>query len=392
VSQKDWIEKDYYKTLGVPKDAKPADIKKAFRGLAKKLHPDSNENDPKAEARFKEVSEAYEVLSDEGKRAEYDEARTLFGSGGFRMPGPGGAGQGPGATTFDLSDLLGRMGSGAGSRAGDVFSGIFNRGGGGQRRARRGADVESSVTLSFDEALTGLTLPLRLTSEAPCTSCAGTGAKAGTVPRVCPTCEGAGQVNRNQGGFAFPEPCRACRGRGLVVDDPCPTCTGSGRAPSTRTVQARIPAGVRGGQKIRLRGKGAPGENGGDAGDLLIAVTVTPHPVFGRDGDNLTITVPVTYTEAALGADIAVPVPGGGTVTVRLGEGTANGRVLRVRGKGVTRKDGTKGDLLVTVEVAVPARLSTEAREALSSYAAATADHDPRAELMAKARQAGGAR
>jgi molecular chaperone DnaJ len=391
VSQKDWIEKDYYKTLGVPKDASAADIKKAFRGLAKKLHPDSNENDPKAEARFKEVSEAYEVLSDEGKRKEYDEARTLFGSGGFRMPGPGGAGQGPGATSFDLSDLFGRMGSGAGSRAGDVFSGIFNRGGT-QRRARRGADIESSVTLSFDEALSGVTLPLRLTSDAPCTVCAGTGAKAGTVPRVCPTCEGAGQVNRNQGGFAFPEPCRACRGRGLVVDDPCPTCTGSGRAPSTRTVQARIPAGVRGGQKIRLRGKGAPGENGGDAGDLLIAVTVTPHPVFGRDGDNLTVTVPVTYTEAVLGADIAVPVPAGGTVTVRLAEGTANGRVLRVRGKGVTRKDGTKGDLLVTVEVAVPARLSTEAREALSSYAAATADHDPRAELMAKARQAGGAR
>ncbi len=392
MSQKDWIEKDYYKTLGVPKDASAADVKKAFRGLAKKLHPDSNENDPKAEARFKEVSEAYEVLSDEGKRKEYDEARALFGSGGFRMPGPAGPGQGPGATSFDLSDLLGRMSSGAGGRAGDVFSGIFNRGGSGARRPRRGADVESSVTLSFDEALSGLTLPLRLTSEAPCTVCAGTGAKAGTVPRVCPTCEGAGQVNRNQGGFAFPEPCRACRGRGLVVDDPCPTCTGSGRAPSTRTVQARIPAGVRSGQKIRLRGKGAPGENGGDPGDLLIAVTVSPHPVFGRDGDNLTVTVPVTFTEAALGADIAVPVPGGGTVTVRLAEGTANGRVLRVRGKGVSRKDGTKGDLLVTVEVAVPARLSSEAQAALSSYAQATADHDPRAELMAKARQAGGAR
>jgi molecular chaperone DnaJ len=398
VSQKDWIEKDYYKALGVPKSASQAEIKKAFRGLAKKHHPDSNENDPKAEAKFKEVSEAYDVLSDEGKRKEYDEARTLFGSGGFRPPGGFGGQQG-GTGSFDLNDLFARMnnGGGGGSAGGgggfsDVFGGIFNRGGGGAgaRRPRRGADVESAVTLSFDEALRGVTLPLRLTSDAPCTACAGSGARNGTTPRVCPTCQGVGQVNRNQGGFAFPEPCRECRGRGLVVDDPCPTCTGSGRAPSTRTVQARIPAGVKSGQKIRLRGKGTSGENGGEAGDLLIVVTVKPHPVFDRDGDNLTVTVPVTFAEAALGADVDVPVPTGGTVKVRLSEGTSSGRVLRVRGKGVTRKDGTKGDLLVTVEVAVPQKLSSAAREALSSYAEATADHDPRADLRARARQGGG--
>ena len=396
MSQKDWIEKDYYKALGVSKDASAAEIKKAFRALAKKHHPDSNENDPKSEAKFKDVSEAYDVLSDDAKRKEYDEARSLFGSGGFRNPGGFGGQPGGGSASFDLNDLLGRMNTGGGSTAGtggggfgDVFGGIFNRGGSGARRPRRGADVESAVTLGFDEALSGVTLPLRLTSDAPCAACAGSGARHGTTPRVCPTCQGVGQVNRNQGGFAFPEPCRECRGRGLVVDDPCPTCSGSGRAPSTRTVQARIPAGVKSGQKIRLRGKGTSGENGGEPGDLLIVVTVTPHPVFGRDGENLTVTVPVTFGEAALGADIAVPVPGGGTVKVRLAEGTASGRVLRVRGKGVTRKDGTKGDLLVTVEVAVPHKLSSQARDALSAFADATSDHDPRAELMSRARLGG---
>ncbi len=391
MSQKDWIEKDFYKTLGVSKDAKPAEIKKAFRTLAKKHHPDSNENDPKSEARFKEISEAYDVLSDETTRKEYDEARSLFGGGGFRAPGGfGGSGGGGGATSFDLSDLLGRAGGGG---FGDVFGGIFNRGGGGQsqgRRPRRGSDIESTVTLSFDEALSGLTLPLRLTSDAPCTVCSGTGARNGTTPRVCPTCQGVGEVNRNAGGFAFPEPCRECRGRGLVVDDPCPSCAGSGHAPSTRTVQARIPAGVRSGQKIRLRGKGTPGEYGGEAGDLLVVVTVTPHPVFGRDGDNLTVTVPVTFAEAALGADIRVPVPDGGPVKLRLAEGTQGGRVMRVRGRGVRRKDGSRGDLLVTVEIAVPQRMSSHAREVLTAYAEATADLDPRAELMARAHKTGG--
>jgi molecular chaperone DnaJ len=177
----------------------------------------------------------------------------------------------------------------------------------------------------------------------------------------------------------------------MVVDDPCTTCHGSGHAPSTRTVSARIPAGVKNGQRIRLRGKGVAGENGGENGDLLVVVTVTPHPVFGRDGDNLTIAVPVTFAEAALGADVAVPVPAGGTVKVRLAEGTQSSRVLRVRGKGVRRKDGTHGDLLVTVEVAVPNRLSADARDALTAYAAATKDHDPRADLMARAKD-GGAR
>ena len=390
MSQKDMYEKDYYQALGVSKDATAAEIKKAFRALAKKHHPDSNENDPKAEARFKEVSEAYDVLSDEAKRKEYDEARALFG-GGFRRPGGFGGPTGPGGqTTFDINDLLRGAGAGGagGGGLGDVFGSIFNRGGGGRNRARRGADIESSVTLSFDEALEGITLPLRLTTEAPCGVCAGTGARHGTTPRVCPACGGAGEVNRNAGGFAFPEPCRECRGRGLVVDDPCPACNGSGHAPSTRTVQARIPAGVRNGSKIRLRGKGVQGEHGGEAGDLLVAVKVTPHPVFGRDGDNLTVSVPITFDEAALGADISVPVPDGGPVKLRLAEGTQTGRIMRVRGRGVRRKDGTRGDLLVTVEVAVPQKLSKEARDALAAYAEATAGQDPRADLAARAASA----
>jgi molecular chaperone DnaJ len=202
---------------------------------------------------------------------------------------------------------------------------------------------------------------------------------------VCPTCSGTGQTSRNQGGFALSEPCRDCKGRGLVVDNPCPVCNGSGRAASTRTLQARIPSGVRDGMRIRLKGKGAPGERGGVAGDLYVVVHVKPHTVFGRDGDNLTITVPVTYPEAVLGADIRIPVLGGQPVTVKLPPGSANGRTLRVRGKGAPGKGGARGDLLVTFEVAVPVKLSDTAKEALESYRQATADHDVRAELLAAA-------
>ncbi len=206
------------------------------------------------------------------------------------------------------------------------------------------------------------------------------------MPRVCPTCEGTGQTTRNAGGFAFAEPCGACAGRGLIVDDPCPNCHGSGRGLSTRTVQARIPAGVKDGARIRLKGKGAPGERGGQNGDLYVVVHVTSHPVFGRKGDNLTVTVPITFTEATLGGQVAVPTPGGGTVTLKIPAGTANGRTFRVRGKGVARKDGTKGDLLASVEVKVPSDLSDEAREALQKYAEATAGEDPRADLLAAAK------
>ena len=388
---KDWLEKDFYKVLGVDKGASADEIKKKYRKLARELHPDKNPGDAKAEERFKEVSEAYDVISDDKKRAEYDEARTLFAGGGGRFGGGGFGGGGYGSpggfgggTAYDFGDVFGSDDGGLG----DILGNIFSRGRGGTRSARaprRGQDVESEITLGFDEALDGVTVPLRLASDAACDSCHGTGARAGTVPRVCPTCEGTGQTSRNAGGFAFAEPCTTCAGRGLIVDDPCPSCRGSGRGVSTRTVQARIPAGVKDGARIRLKGKGAPGERGGPNGDLYVGVHVTAHPVFGRKGDNLTVTVPITFTEAARGGQVVVPTPGGGTVTLKLPAGTTNGRTFRVRGKGVARKDGTKGDLLASVEVHVPSGLSDDAREALEKYAAATQELDPRRELLEKA-------
>ncbi|MEY9843336.1 DnaJ-class molecular chaperone [Streptacidiphilus sp. BW17] len=227
-----------------------------------------------------------------------------------------------------------------------------------------------------------------MTSQSPCKACAGTGAKAGTTPRVCPTCVGTGHISRGQGSFALSEPCRDCKGRGLLVDDPCEVCHGSGRATSARTMQVRIPAGVGEEQRIRLKGKGAQGERGGPAGDLYVTVHVTPHPVFGRRGDNLTVSVPVSFPEAALGGTIRVPTLGGPAVTMKIPAGTANGRTMRARGKGAVRKDGTRGDLLVTVEVAVPPEMEGEARAALEKYREATAADDPRAALFKAAEEA----
>ncbi|MFG2711383.1 molecular chaperone DnaJ [Streptomyces goshikiensis] len=395
MSTKDFVEKDYYKVLGVPKDATEAEIKKAYRKLAREFHPDANKGDASAEERFKEISEANDILGDAKKRKEYDEARALFGNGGFR-PGPGGGG---GSFNFDLGDLFGGQqpgggaGGGFGGGLGDVFGGLFNRGGAGagpgaRVQPRRGQDIESEVTLSFTEAVDGATVPLRMSSQAPCKACSGTGDKNGT-PRVCPTCVGTGQVSRGSGGgFSLTDPCADCKGRGLIAETPCDVCKGSGRARSSRTMQVRIPAGVSDGQRIRLRGKGAPGERGGPAGDLYVVVHVDTHPVFGRKGDNLTVTVPVDFAEAALGAEVRVPTLNGPSVTLKLPPGTPNGRTMRARGKGAVRKDGTRGDLLVTVEVAVPAELSDKAREALEMYRVATESEDPRAALFESAKGA----
>jgi molecular chaperone DnaJ len=393
MSAKDYLEKDYYKVLGVPKTAKADEIKSSYRKLARKYHPDANKGDHDAEERFKEISEAYNTLSDEKKRKEYDEARSMFG--GFRGAAsrPGQPGQPGGGFGFDLGDLFGGNAPGqtaGGGGLGDILGGMFGGGGrpGTQTRPRRGADVETETTLSFSESVDGTTVPLKLTGDGPCPVCHGTGAKAGTVPKVCPTCEGTGQSSRNLGSFAFQEPCKTCRGRGMVVDDPCTSCNGSGHAASTRTIQARIPAGVADGQRIKLKGKGAPGERGGPAGDLYVRVHVTPHPVFGRSGGNLTVTVPVTVPEAALGADIKVPSHGGAPVTVKIPAGTPNGRTFRVRGKGIRRSDGTYGDLLVTVEVIVPKNVSTKGRQALEDLREATAGEDPREALLQRAKGA----
>jgi molecular chaperone DnaJ len=300
---------------------------------------------------------------------------------------PGGSPGGAGGTTFDLGDLFGGGGGAGGAGAGglgDILGGIF--GGGGRRTnpmvPRRGADVEAEVTLSFTDATTGVTVPLSISGPHICPTCAGSGAKKGTATRVCPVCSGTGMSTRNQGGFAFAEPCRECRGRGLLVDDPCPTCHGSGEAITSRKLRARIPAGVADGQRIRLKGKGEAGERGGPAGDLIVTVHVAAHEMFGRKGDNLTLALPVTFAEAALGATVKVPTLDGPPVSVKIPAGTTNGRVLRVRGKGVTRRDGTPGDLLVTVEVVVPKEMSDEGRDALKAFAATQSDN-PRAHLEA---------
>jgi molecular chaperone DnaJ len=387
---KDWVEKDFYKVLGVSKDAPADEIKKAYRKLARENHPDANKGDPKAEERFKSVSEAYSVLSDPAKRKEYDEARSLFGAGGLRFPG--GQSGGNQGFPFDIGDIF-QQGSG---RVGDLFGGLFGGSGGRtttrtNTRARRGADLETEATIDFRESIDGVTVPLRMSSDTPCQACSGTGAKAGTLPKVCSDCEGTGMRATSQGGvFAMTEPCPTCKGRGLVVEDPCPICHGSGRGVSTRTMQVRIPAGVRDGQRIRLKAKGAKGEFGGPAGDLYVTVHVRGDEVFGRKGENLTITVPVTFPEAALGADIKVPTLDGPSVTLKIPPGTPNGRTFRVRGKGATRRDGTKGDLLVTVEVIVPDHLDDEAREALDAFKKASGTDDPRGRFFPGGERADG--
>jgi molecular chaperone DnaJ len=365
VSQREWIEKDFYKELGVASDASADEIKKAYRKLASSLHPDKNPGDNKAEERFKAVSEANAVLSDPAKRKEYDDTRRMFASGGgFGRGGfnPSGGGE------FNVNDLFG---GGAGDGGlGDIFGGLFNRGGaraGAGNRPRRGADVETETTLGFREATQGVTLPLRMTSPSSCTTCHGSGAKPGTSPRVCPRCNGTGIVSRNQGAFGFSEPCDDCRGTGSIIDEPCTDCAGSGVQNRTRTVTVRIPPGVADGQRIRAAGLGEAGLRGAPSGDLYVTVHVKSDDVFGRSGDNLTVVVPVAYDELVLGTTLSVPTLDG-RVGVKVPPGTADGRILRVKGRGVHRRDGTAGDLLVTVKVAVPPKLDDNAIEALRRY------------------------
>ncbi|AEH08145.1 Chaperone protein dnaJ [Candidatus Protofrankia datiscae] len=393
MSVRDMVEKDYYAALGVPKDASAADIKKAYRRLALELHPDKNPGDPKAEARFKEVSEAYDVLSDETRRREYDEARALFAAGGVPggqaggygfQPGgfgPGGPGYHGGSTAFNLDDLLGGAGAGtAPGGLGGLFDNLFQRSPGG-RGPRRGADITAEVTISFEKALSGLEATVRLPGAATCLTCGGNGARPGTTPRTCTTCRGLGVVSRSQGGFALSEPCRDCLGKGTVIDSPCPDCRGSGRR--EREQRIRIPPGVADGQRLRVRGRGSPGERGGQAGDLEVTVHVLAHPVFDREGQNLTIVLPVTFVEAALGASVKVPTIDGAPLTVKIPPGTSSGRRLRVRSRGVPRSGGGHGDLIVTVDVTVPkpTDLSAKARTALQEFAHAHPE-DPRTTLM----------
>jgi molecular chaperone DnaJ len=361
-AQREWYEKDYYKLLGVVPEATPKEITKAYRKLARENHPDTHPGDGAAEERFKEVSAAYDVLGDDEKRKEYDEVRKLGPVGGFGGGGPSGA---PGFN-FNVS------GDGLGDILGQMF-GRGRRGGGASASAgpQRGADLEAALTLEFADAARGITTTLYLTSDAQCSTCGGSGAKPGTQPVVCSRCGGRGVIDENQGFFSFSSPCTACGGRGVVVQEPCPTCRGGGLEHRAREVQVRIPAGVADGQRIRLKGRGAPGRNGGPAGDLFVECHVSAHSLFGRDGNNLLVRVPVTFAEAALGATVDVPTLDGAKVSLRLKPGTQPGSRHRVKGKGISTAKAT-GDLIVTVDVQVPSRLSDAERAAVEALAAAT--------------------
>ncbi|MGL4306352.1 MAG: molecular chaperone DnaJ, partial [Mycobacteriaceae bacterium] len=321
---------------------------------------------------------------------EYDETRRLFAAGGFAGRkfsdgagfGTGGFSPGAGGQEFNLNDLFGQGGaaqSGAGG-IGDLFGGLFNRGPSPRTtRPRRGNDLETQTRLDFIEATKGVAVPLRLTSPSPCTTCHGSGAKPGTSPKVCASCNGAGVVSRNQGAFGFSEPCVDCKGTGSIIENPCSDCQGSGVTTRTRTITVRVPPGVTDGQRIRLAGQGEAGLRGAPSGDLYVTVHVTPDKVFTRQGDDLAITIPLSFSELALGATVSVPTLEG-RVGVKIPAGTTDGRVLRVRGRGVAKKHGEHGDLLVTVKVAVPPKLDDSALEALKKYAAAerASGFDPR--------------
>ena len=365
---RNWLEKDFYRLLEVNKDADQAAIKQAYRRLAQKLHPDANPDDDKATERFKEVSEAYSVLSDPERREEYDQVRSM-GAGAFRGS-TGGSGPFGGGQQVRFEDLLGGIGG-----VGDLFG--F---GAGRRGPQRGSDVSATLDMTFEESVRGTTASVRIENPDACSRCGGGGAEPGTSFDVCPGCGGTGTVASNQGFFSFTNPCPQCSGSGRMLDSPCVKCRGSGQERSARTVKVRIPPGVKDGNTIRLRGRGSPGARGGPPGDLLVRVRVAAHPVFSRSGDDLLLKLPVTFTEAALGAKVEVPTLNG-PVTLKIPAGTSSGRTFRVRKEGVRRNRGRPGDLLVTVQVTVPPRLPRDARKMLEEFRNRYETENPRDNL-----------
>ncbi len=340
-------KRDYYEVLGVSRTATAVEIKKAYRRLAMKYHPDRNEGNPEAEQRFKEVKEAYEVLSDEQKRAAYDQfghAGVNAGTGG----GPGGAGAGFGAS---FSDIFG-----------DVFGDIFG-GGRGTHRAYRGSDMQYNLEISLEEAVKGTTVKIRVPTQSVCEACGGSGAKPGSSPRTCPTCGGVGQVRMQQGFFIAQQTCPTCHGQGTVVEDPCPVCRGHGRVRDHKTLSVKVPPGVDTGDRIRLAGEGEMGEKGGPPGDLYVQIRVKEHPIFKREDANLRCEMPIPITTAALGGELEVPTLDG-KVKLKIPAGTQTGKVFRVRGKGVAPvRGGPAGDLLCQVVVETPVNLNEEQKE-----------------------------
>ena len=362
---RDWVDKDFYKVLGVPDTATAEEIKRAYRKLAQTHHPDANPGDEGAEDRFKEISEAYATLSDAEQRKEYDQVRRLAATGGFQGFGgrPGGGFGGFGGQQVrveDLEDLLGGFGG-----IGDLFGFGSQSASGGPAK---GADLTTELTIGFEDAASGVTTEVTVEGAATCTRCHGSGAEPGTAVTTCPTCGGRGVVAQNQGVFSFSQPCPQCGGSGRLVEQPCTQCRGSGVENRRRRVKLKVPAGVKDGATLRLTGKGGPGHSGGPPGDLLVRVRVASSTKFGRKDNHLTIKVPITYTEAALGAKIDVPTLNGG-VKVKIPAGTPSGKTFRVRGKGIDPERGRQGDLLVTVEVAVPKKVSKDEKRLLEELA-----------------------
>jgi molecular chaperone DnaJ len=364
---------DYYKILGVGKGASDEEIKKAYRKLARKYHPDRNSGEKQAEERFKEISQAHDVLSDPEKRKAYDRGTGPFGA----FSAPGGGGFDAGAFAGGFGDILSNLFGGAG--------GARDRAGGARdRAAQRGRDLETEVTLSFDQAVGGAQVPLAVPTSQPCPTCHGTGAKPGTMPKVCPVCNGRGVETESQGIFSIAQPCSRCHGAGTIIEDPCPTCGGSGAERTVKRLRVNIPAGVKDGSRIRLAGKGEAGPRGAEPGDLYVITRVQESPVFKRVGDNLEVEVPLSIPEAVRGGVVEVPTLNG-SKRLRVAPGTKHGTVQRLRGEGPARLNGRgRGDIRYRFVIDVPTSLSPEQEDAVDKLSQVM-NGDPRADLFAKA-------
>ncbi len=365
------MAEDLYKVLGVPKKASDEEIKKAYRKLAREYHPDRNPGDAAAEERFKEVQGAYDTLSDPEKRKAYDSGGMFGPFGGGQGAGPFGGASGPFGGGVDLGDILG---------------GVFGRGGGRRAQPERGRDLETEVSLGFDQAVNGAQVSVSVPKAERCTTCHGSGAKPGTAPTTCPRCDGRGVTAESQGIFSISQPCPQCGGAGQIIEDPCPTCGGSGLTKQTKRYKVNIPAGVKDGARIRLAGKGEAGPRGGPPGDLYVVTRVSASPVFKRlDGGNLEVTVPITIAEALRGATIEVPTLSG-TKKIKVRQGTRHGSIQRLRGEGAPKPKGRgKGDIRYRLEIEMPEDLTKEQEEAAEKLAEAFNGSDPRGELLKRA-------